>query len=77
MRLLILIRKSKLLGGWGASGDGCYIEEQHFKDWKLVKVMWPIRRGNAFNFIISLPKKDKLLYIEMEKSMSFNLSRKT
>ena len=61
---------------YGAS----YIEVQHFEDWKLLKIVWPIRRPNAFIFIVyyqTINQKDKLLYIDMGKSMSFSLSTKT
>ena len=41
MRPLILIRKLKL------SWDGRdYIEVQRFEDWKLLRTVWTIRRGN-------------------------------
>ena len=59
---------------------GNYIEVQHFEKWKLLEIVWPIRRGNAYIFIVyyrTINQKDKLLYIELEKSMSFSLSTET
>ena len=59
---------------------GNYIEVQHFEKWKLLEIMWPIRRGNAYIFIVyyrTINQKDKLLYIDMEKNMSFSLSTET
>ena len=64
----------------GGGGGGNYIEVQRFEDWKLLRIVWTIRRGNVYIFIIhygTITQKDKLLYIELEKSMSFSLPTKT
>ena len=45
-----------------------------------LKIVWLIRRGNAYIFIIyhrTINQKDKLLYIDMEKKHSLSLSTKT
>ena len=79
VRPLILIRKLKLWGGGGGDG-GNSIEVQRFEYWELLRILWTIRRGNVYIFIIyyrTINQKDKLLYIELEKSMSFSLSTKT
>ena len=59
-------KKSKL---WGGGGGGVGL-----------KIVWLIRRGNAYIFIIyhrTINQKDKLLYIDMEKKHSLSLSTKT
>ena len=63
MRLLILFRNPNY--------GGNYIEVQHFEDWKLLNIVWPIRRRNAYIFIIyyqTINQKDKLLYTDMKKA---------
>ena len=48
--------------GWGWGGGGG------------PKIVWLIRRGNAYIFIIyhrTINQKDKLLYIDMEKKAFF------
>ena len=50
---------------------GNYIEVQHSEKWKLLKIVWLIRRENAYIFNIyyqTINQKDKLLYIDMEKA---------
>ena len=57
-----------------------YIEVQHFDDQQLHKIVLPIRRGNTYIFIIycrTINQKDKLVHIELEKSMSFISSTNT
>ena len=52
---------------------GNYIEVKHFEDRKLLKILSPIRRGNTYICIIyhrTRNQKDRLLYIDMEKSLS-------
>ena len=59
---------------------GNYIEVQLFEKWKPLEIVWPIRRGNAYIFIVyyrTINQKDKLLYIDMEKKHSLSLSTKT
>ena len=51
-----------------------YTEVQHFENQKLLKIVWPIRRGNTYIFIIyyqGINQKDKLLYIDTEKNSIF------
>ena len=79
-------QKTQVRGGlwwwwwWWWGGD--YIEEQHLQERKLLKTVWPVRRGNAYIVIIyylyyrTIHQKDKLLYIDMEKSKSLSLSTK-
>ena len=64
VRPLILIRSPSYAGGGGGG----------------LKIVWLIRRGNAYIFIIyhrTINQKDKLLYIDMEKKHSLSLSTKT
>ena len=51
---LTLIRKPKLGEDGGEGGGGDYIEEQHLQDRKLLKIVWPVRKGNAYIVIIYL-----------------------
>ena len=56
-----------------------YFEVQHFDTWKLLKFLWPIGRGNTYIFTISYQTKNQKnkLFVDMEKSMYFSLSKKT
>ena len=66
MQPLILIRKSKL---WGN-----YIEVQHFENWKFVKIVRPIRKGDAYVFIIHYQTIYlKLLYVDMENLLYIDM----
>ena len=60
--------------------EGNYIDVQNSDDQYLQKIVFPIRRGNVNIFIIyyqTINQNDKLVYTELQKSMSFILSTKT
>ena len=57
-----------------------YIDVQNSDDQYLQKNFLPIRRENVHIFIIyyqTINQNDKLVYTELQKSMSFILSTKT
>ena len=57
---------------------GNLIKGQHFEDWKLLNILWPIRRGNACSFISyyqTLNQKDKLVYSKYGKNHVFYLQK--
>ena len=59
---------------WGCWDWGCWdcIEVQYSENcWKLFKMVWLIRRENAYIFNVyyrKINQKDKLLYVDMEKA---------
>ena len=60
--------------------EGNYIDVENSDDQYLQKIVLQIRRGNVHIFIIycqTINQNDKLVYTELQKSMSFILSTKT
>ena len=60
--------------------EGNYIDVQNSDDQYLQKIVLPVTRGNVHIFIIyyqTINQNDKLVYTELQKSMSLILSTKT